>query len=523
MKPVAAGHLLATLLRETPPRLVKRLEAEPEMAAAWEWRYSESGCEVRTSGGETVTLGSVLERMEDLRCTCLLAPRCLHRLAVLALLPAAETAPAEADPAQTIGELNQQQRSAVQALLELGSRVARVGGTACGLVEQAEAQQVAFQCRQCGLHRAGAAATRLLTSLRQLRAGSREYSQESLALHLREVLEVAVHLQVRPEPEWLGQARRSYAPAGSLKLWGLFSEAVLTASGYAGCVTTLCDREGRFYTVSDIAPGEAERTQQAYRAGSTLPGLSVGHQQLGRHIVLVQSATLSDEGRLGAGQGVSAVLSAPSSWDDLQHLWGQRHGDLLFVEAAVAGIQGEALLLDNGIRLLASSQLTVENLRLLARLEGQPLRWIGRMHPRLERTLEALAVSGDFPWGDRANLGLDRLVAAHFPQLAARPKELEASAEVLPWSALEGRLWRIAEGGRNCAQPDPAACRQWRDHQLPGADRLWRALVAAGQTGSRDLRGLWQPDPTPRFALHWLAAMRYLETGRQTWLQHRLT
>ena len=43
----------------------------------------------------------------------------------------------------------------------------------------------------------------------------------------------------------LGQSRRNYAQEGSLRLWGVASEAVLSRAGYAGVVTLLCDDEGR--------------------------------------------------------------------------------------------------------------------------------------------------------------------------------------------------------------------------------------------------------------------------------------
>ncbi|MBS2034178.1 SWIM zinc finger family protein [bacterium] len=544
MKPVAAGNLLSLLLAETPPRLVKKLESQPQLAEEWRWENQEQQWLVTTSQGEKVRLElrqGVLQSLEDLSCSCLLAPRCLHRLAVLSLLPVgveSSSEPEGSTPGPAFGlSLSQEQRKAAEDLFAAGSRVLQVGAEGCGLVEQGEIQRVAFQCRQHGLHRGAAAAARLLSSLRWLRDGKSEFSQAELAGQLRELLEVGLRLQQQPlSLQWLGQARRTYQPAGALKLWGLFSEAVVTASGYAGCVTYLCDRHGKVFNVSDVAPGSWERAQQAYRAGTTLPGLSIGHQQLSRRVLLIQSATVSPDGRLGSGQAVSAAITGASLWSEpeLQALWLRpwerqlAEQDLLFLEASVLGVEREALILEKDslpLRLVVSGLPeglpARDNLALLGRAPAAPLRWIARLHPSLERTLVGLAVAGPFPqdWEGRANLGLDRLMGAYFPNLQVRPRELASQPALLPWSGLERLLWRLAQAGRSCAHPDEPACRVWLEHRLEGAVRLWRALVAQAQSGSRDLRGHWLADSGPGLALHWLAAMLYLEKGRQTWLR----
>ncbi|MFN8609212.1 MAG: SWIM zinc finger family protein [Vulcanimicrobiota bacterium] len=545
MRPAAAGILLSQLLAETPPRLLKKLEGQPGLADQWRWESQGEAWLVTTSQGEKVRLllrDGRLQSLDDLTCTCLLAPRCLHRLAVLSLLPLADMA--ESEQAQAIAsaeqfsqELNRDQLRAAAELFEVGARVLNRGAEGCGLVDQGELQRVAFQCRQHGLHRGAAAATRLLSSLRHLREGHPDYSLGEMAEQLHELLEVGFRLsQPDADPHWLGQARRLYQPAGSLKLWGLFSEAVVTASGYAGCVTFLIDRRGQVFKVSDVTPGGWERAQQAYRAGTTLPGLSIGHQQLGRSLVLVQSATVSADGRLGSGQSVSAAVNGASSWSDpeLSELWDWpwdqqlRERELLFLEGEVLGIEGEALIVEREgrpLRLVTSgASLKLpgrDNLGLLARTQGGRWRWIARLHPGLERTLVALAVSGPFPagWENRANLSLDRLQTAWFTNLHARPRLLSSSPSLLPWAGLERRLWRVAQAGRDCARPDQQACRQWREVHLAGAARLWEGLVGQAQAGSRDIRGHWVPGGGPDFALHWLGAMTYLQKGRQTWLR----
>lgn len=239
---------------------------------------------------------------------------------------------------------------------------------------------------------------------------------------------------------------------------------------------------------------------------------------------------------LGSGQAVSAALSGPSLWSDpdLQHLWERpwerqlKEQELLFLEAHVLGVEREALILEREgqmLRMVAPglpAELPArDNLSLLARAPRGVLRWLVRLHPSLERTVVGLAVSGLFPegWEGRAYLGLDRLMGSYFQDLQARPRQFSSPPALLPWASLEQRLWRVAQGGRGCLRPDDAACQKWREHQMLGASRLWRAVVAQAQLGSRNLLGHWVPESGPELAVHWLAAMTYLEQGRRSWLR----
>ena len=69
-----------------------------------------------------------------------------------------------------------------------------------------------------------------------------------------------------PTPAIVGTARRDYEGIGNLRLRGVFTEAVIARSGYAGAVTYLVDDKGTLYTRSDIAPGDASRAAGAYDA-----------------------------------------------------------------------------------------------------------------------------------------------------------------------------------------------------------------------------------------------------------------
>jgi hypothetical protein len=95
----------------------------------------------------------------------------------------------------------------------------------------------------------------------------------------------------------------------------VLTEAVVARSGYAGAVTHLVDDKGRFYTRSDIAPGDAGRAAGAYDGAANIGDAVLPHRELCRSGLFVSDATASADGRLGAGQRVRAVrASEPSLW-----------------------------------------------------------------------------------------------------------------------------------------------------------------------------------------------------------------
>ena len=89
------------MVEALPGRLRRRLEADPGLAAGWHWSTADDRLAVEAAPEATVTLPGrgLVSRPEQVACTCLLAPRCLHLAAVLRALPAAGTAPAEEAPA----------------------------------------------------------------------------------------------------------------------------------------------------------------------------------------------------------------------------------------------------------------------------------------------------------------------------------------------------------------------------------------------------------------------------------------
>src|SRR4051812_1875411 len=88
-RPRADASLLAALTAAAPARVTKRLDAAPTLANAWTWSDLGATTTVLTDTNETVTLrhaGGAVATLDDIGCTCLLAPRCLHVLAVVAVL-----------------------------------------------------------------------------------------------------------------------------------------------------------------------------------------------------------------------------------------------------------------------------------------------------------------------------------------------------------------------------------------------------------------------------------------------------
>ena len=112
------------------------------------------------------------------------------------------------------------------------------GAEASGAFAQAELLRSIHTCRNVGLHRLAAAQTRVLRSIRDLRGDRPEFSLGVLTADLRDALAVAWRLAAGDSaPSLIGTARRDYEPIGSLHVRGLFTEAVVARSGYAGAAT----------------------------------------------------------------------------------------------------------------------------------------------------------------------------------------------------------------------------------------------------------------------------------------------
>ncbi|MGE0708342.1 MAG: hypothetical protein AB7N76_18250 [Planctomycetota bacterium] len=609
MRPRVAPALVAELTEAAPARLLRKLDEDPRQAEAWTWEQAQDELLVRSPRGEVVRLlprEGALRAPEQVVCSCLLSPRCLHALAALALLeledapaagPAAVDPPPPAlEPADEEGlELSAGQREVAARAWRSGGELLAAGGAAAGAVQQAELLRVVHGARLAGLHRLGAAGTRLVSALRDLRGGRPEGALEALADEAAEWLEAAALLEApgRPSAAGLlaagpsaagaaapraaagprgralasavGQARRSYAPEGSLRLWGLCAEPVVSRAGYAGVTTLLADEQGRCFSLANVRPGPAERALAAYEQGVEVGDATLSHRELARAGLILQGATASPEGRLGAGRGVRAVRAAGAPWSErLAARLGtplaaqaraaaaaldappdrRRAGDdLLAGEGVVLGACSAALWLQvEGSPLRALPPAThpalpaLENLRLLARAPGLELVWLGRCDPLRARTITLLAIAAKpaaeralvLPeaWGGRCNLGLDALNGAHLPGLERTPErfELDPGDDAAPLLPLRRRLERLALGGRTtlAGGAQRALLRDralLEERALGGAAALLAALAQAAAGDLRAVDGTLAPPDLDALGRAFLAAARYERAARRAlWL-----
>ncbi|MFF7353732.1 hypothetical protein ACFZA1_13915 [Streptomyces filipinensis] len=555
LPPVAPG-VTAELVAALTPRLRKRLDGG--IAKLADRPVVRDGDTVRIAVDDDTDLelhapDGTVSSADAIRCGCLLAPDCLHRAAAASAAPVAEDAPAEkqsisseapagATPEEAEPEAaGAEQRTAALALRTAAAAVLEAGADGAGAVLQAELLRAAHTARLAGLHRAAASAVSVVTALRAARAADPAYRLADLVAGLRDVLSVAHRVPHATGAELAalrGTARQPYHPDGSLRLYGVFCEPVLTASGYAGAVTWTADAEGRLYQVSDVAPGGAGRAVGAADRAVRLGDTALTHRELSRAGLAVSGATVSPTGRLGAGAGVRAVGASGAGWreEPLDRLWrvpvaeqltralNGDHG-LLFLEVTLLGTVAEAA----GDCLLAGCDGAVlrltaahddpalphrDNLRLLSAARGTGLRVVARLTPAPHPRAQLLATEHPARSGTRVDVGLDRLQRADLPTAPASPVRAAPSPEEAPVHLLRRRVQQAVSGGRRVLSfpgETTADARRLSRSGLATAGGLLEELHAAAAERSRDVFGRLLPADPVRFTHAWLAAARYTE------------
>ncbi|WEH43108.1 hypothetical protein [Streptomyces sp. AM 2-1-1] len=580
--PPVAPEVTATLVEELSPRLRKRLDAAVTKLGARPTRRSGDTVTITVDDETELRLhapGGVVATVDAIACGCLLAPACVHRAAAACAAPTADPAtsgdggsgrpPGEgasatdpvpgpdpdpaADPAAANEVASPAQRAAADALWSAGAAVLEAGVGGAGAVTQSALLRAAHTARLRHLPRAAAAALSVVTLLRAARTGDPSYRTADLVTALAELLGTVHRLGTASGAELAalrGRARRPYSPDGSLRLYGLFTEPVVTDSGHGGVRTWVAAPDGRLHTVGDVAPGGVGRALGVADRAVRLGDSALTHRELGRAGLAVSGATVSPDGRLGAGKGVKAVTAQGAAWTEppLAALWEPppsvqasralrstaryadpdgSGSDLLFLDVELLGAVRET----GGTCLLArcaggvSVRLTVadddpalahrDNLMLLATAPGTRLRIIGRLVPASHPRLALLACS--HPTGDGTiDLGLDRLRRADLPDPTApvHPAPPQAGGPGIhsPLYLLERRVEQAVPAGRaalGMLGDLTSETRRIGRAGLPTAAGLLTALCASAAQRERDHFGRLLPADTDGFALHWLTAARY--------------
>ncbi|MFD6989596.1 hypothetical protein [Streptomyces sp. NPDC059943] len=623
--PPVAAEVVAGAVESLTSRLSKKLDAAIERYAAVPPTTAapdgegDGGISVRCGEDAVVILspgpsGTVRDPAQA-RCTCLLAPRCLHLAAVLGACPVAdpETTPepaaednestegtgenaapapvtaetetpasaASTTPAAPAAPLSPVRITAASGLWSAATAVLAAGVPAAGAIPQAELLRAAHTARLAGLHRAEAAALRVVRGLREARVGHAGHRLADLVSALRELLLTTALLAAGDgSPELIGTARRGYRPGGALRVHGVCREPVISATGYGGVVTHLVSDDNRWFSVADVKPGGSARARGAATAPVTVGATVLDHAQLSRGGLLINGATISPDGRLGSGKGVrsSPVAGLPWSSGPTAALFGRRPaetvaellstetgtgeeqatriGEPIGCDLVITGAVGDQLLarelphpdadLPTGslIRLMAAHPhpdlAHTANLRRLATRPGLRVRVVGRVDPDRAATLRPLAV-GPVPgveaslrlppeWLDRADLGYDRLQGAHLPPAdVCPPTEPERTgpdvlADSPVWRvrrltelAVAGGRRAVAESARNGGSRGDAAA--LRATGFHTAAELTGALSFEADRRTRDTFGRIRDDETDRYASAWLAASFHLTSTERALVQ----
>ncbi|MFG3345830.1 hypothetical protein ACGF1Z_12315 [Streptomyces sp. NPDC048018] len=651
LPPVAPG-VVADAVEQLSARLRKKLDAAIAGCAGLAAAAADGSVEVCFGEDATVTLrpgpSGTVTSAEQALCTCLLAPRCLHRAAVLGAAPLADgegeagggeapdtdgaapsgsaagtasgpgtgagavtgygkaegpptpagsvastgsgtpagssaVAPAgggrpPADVALPPGDagaaaavaLTPAQVRAAAALWDAAAEALSAGVGAGGAVVQAELLRAAHTARLAGLPRAEAAALRVVRGLRAARERSQGQRLGDLAEAFRELLAGAALLASGSAGAGAaGSARRVYEQGGSLRVYGLCREPVLSATGYAGVSTHLIGADGAAYTVSDVRPGGLARVKGAGSASVALGGAVLDHAGLARGGLRIVGATVSPDGRLGAGRGVGATPLRGVDWSEepaaalfarpVQEAMaavlaeaggagdpGRAATGLLGCDVEVIGAAGDSVVVrvagEGPVLRLRAAHPHPElphavNLRRIAEHPGLALRVLGR--PDLDRaaTLRPLAV-GPVPaaaatlrlpeeWKGHADLGYDRLQGEHFPRATAGASA-GGPVPVGPDPLADAPLWRVrrlletgvaggrralAESGRGTDAASLVA--RLTRAGLGGAAHLAQALTAEAGRRPRDAFGRLTDASADGYTRAWLASAVHLAAAER--------
>ncbi|MEV7986793.1 hypothetical protein [Micromonospora sp. NPDC085948] len=558
--PPVAPHVTAAAVAALPTRLRSKLDQAVEKQASWTVTASDSGVTIAVDGDVTVTLTTPVDTPDAAACTCLLAPRCLHRAAVLSAAPVRTThhaaaagpdvatpetvAPTETGPPATAAE-----KAAATQVRDVAALILEHGMAGAGAVTQADLLRAIHQARAVGLPRLATAATRVVEHLRAARRSTPGFHLADLTDDLRETLTIC-HLLgagIGDQRAARGTSRRGYGPVGDLHLYGLCTEPLRTSTGHVGAVSYLTDGTATIWSLAQARPGDGDTARAAAHASVNLGDVTLSHRELGRAGIIASNAQASADRRLSHGSTVQAVRTAGRTWHEepADTLWRQpipeqaarwlgarelarperpAGHDLAFLDGVLATDQRGLLLrtadLPGPIIVVAPHDDPVlpyvANLRLLAaHATGLPVRIIGRFHG--PRQVHGLAVAASWlpdRFGGHVDLGVDQMQRADLPDGTTTTEPSGADQPQPPLHLLSHHLQRVVAVGRSALVPDVERdARALLDAQLPTAASVLRELRRAGHRRSRDAFGRLSQQDSIALALAWLVAGAYQDAA----------
>ncbi|TWT63845.1 hypothetical protein [Rubinisphaera italica] len=323
-----SSRLLSELIESAPNRVRRRLDREPDAAKDWSLQQLEDRWIVSVSE-ETITLhDEVITSLDQIHCTCLLAPNCFHILAMLTQLEVSiENTSSENEATEApVGEesnddaitVTAEQQVAIQEFQRALAQLMQVGISNTGVVIQSGLLRAIHRCRAERLYRLAAIGLQIATEIHQFRSRSVESNPEKMAEDYSHALEVIHHLLHDDPPSsiWVGTSRRTQFPIRPRKLHGLLAEPIITASGYAGAVAYFLGEDDGIYSAADVRPGDAQFARAAYAGGIEIGPLIQPARQLARNRFIGSEMTASENGRLGRGKSIKLAQQGASSWDE---------------------------------------------------------------------------------------------------------------------------------------------------------------------------------------------------------------
>ncbi|MFO0923583.1 MAG: hypothetical protein U0905_13975 [Pirellulales bacterium] len=459
-RPKIAPLLLAELVEQVPGRVRKRLDGSPGIAETWIWRQTELIWTVQAHE-ETVRLESAngtLEKIHQVSCTCLMAPKCFHILACCSCLSLntdevqvlsesedliatkeAFTSEANSSRPNPMVEVTESMRSAASKVRESLATLLQVGARNAGTLVQSTMLRAGHTCRVSELYALSHTVLRIAEGVQRFRQQSDQASspllKEDVASALLACHWIANHANV---PRWIiGQARRSFEEIDVRKLNGIMAEPIWTRSGFAGVSVLMQDTaQGDLYTVNELRTGDMSLVHQAYRGGIELGGVTVEAKSLCRSTYTVQELTASSDGRLGKGKttrwalakkestqpfrfgrfsdSVAQQVRAVFAWLDIPEDHRPAGWDLIAFDATVVGALDAKVVVQVddvtqhwklGIAIDAPELEFRHNLQLLARCPRLRLRCLVRVKWDEPLSADLMAVHGiaPLPTGDDHN------------------------------------------------------------------------------------------------------------------------